>query len=107
MRELTLRDCELVSGGVGPVGAAIGAATGAATYIGNAIGTGTGSMAGFVNSTVAGALTGFIAGPVGATAMRTAAGAVLFPQLGFYTGMGGGLIERGMSGTDYSGTNYN
>ena len=39
MRELSIRDMELVSGAVGPVGAAIGAASGVATYIGATIGS--------------------------------------------------------------------
>ncbi len=38
MRELSMRDMELVSGAFGPAGAAIGAASGAATYIGQAVG---------------------------------------------------------------------
>ena len=37
MRELTIQDCEVVSGGFGPVGAGIGAVTGATTYIGAAV----------------------------------------------------------------------
>lgn len=52
MRELTIQDCEVVSGGFGPVGAGIDAVTGATTYIGATIGSGTGLLGGLLNSTV-------------------------------------------------------
>ncbi len=103
MRELSMCDMELVSGAVGPVGAAIGAGAAAAGYIGYAIGTGEGNMTDFLGATGAGAIGGFFFGPAGGAIMQTGAHAVLQPTIGFYGGMAAGF---GMSALDSAGTNY-
>ena len=46
MRELTLRDCEVVSGGFGPAGAVIGGVSSGTGYIPHSAVSGTGSMGG-------------------------------------------------------------
>jgi|GEM_PF-2256376 len=86
MRELSMEETEMVSGG-NPVGAAVGAATGAATYLGNASTTGEFSWGGLAYNTGAGALAGSLGGA--SIVVRAVA-----PKLGFYSGAGAGLVER-------------
>ncbi|WP_313054767.1 hypothetical protein [Pseudomonas lopnurensis] len=112
MRELSMRDMEIVSGAVGPVGAAIGAASAAAGYIGYATARGEGNLSDFLGTTAMGALGGFVAGPAGATAMQNGALAIIGTQSAFYAGMAGGFTANALdaAGTDYNnaaGTNYN
>jgi hypothetical protein len=109
MRELSMHELAVVSGAVGPVGAA----SGAASYIGYASGSGQGSVAGLLGAVVVGGVVGFVSGPVGVTALQNGALTVVGTQVGFYSGMSGGLAERAFNsaGTNYgtaaAGTNYN
>lgn len=112
MRELSMREMQLVSGAFGPIGSAIGAASGAATYIGAAIGAGEGSLGVLIGSTVTGAIVGGLTGPAGISAMQAGAYIIIGTQIGFYGGMAGGFTQRATdaAGTDYNnaaGTNYN
>lgn len=77
-------------GKVGPVGAVVGAIGGATGYIGTTIGSGNGSAAGLAGATLAGAIGGFLAGPSG----QAVANSILASQVGFYTGLAGGFVER-------------
>jgi|SRR5471032_3555501 len=107
MRELTIENFTLISGGVGPLGAASGAVVAGATYVGYETINGGGSMTGFIGTVATGAAVGFVTGPAGAyanTAMAIGGG-----QLGYYSGMGGAMIQGGLdaAGVNYAGTNYN
>ncbi|MCY1392050.1 hypothetical protein D3C76_355760 [compost metagenome] len=111
MRELTVFDFELISGGVGPVGAALGGVTAGAQYIGYGAARGEGSFIGLVGSVAGGAALGFVAGPAGVGAMQIGASAIVGAQVGMYSGMAGGYIQNALeaAGTNYGagGTNYN
>ncbi len=72
--------------------------------MGYAGGSGQGSLAGLVGSVVVGAFVGAVSGPVGVTAMQNGALTIVGTQVGFYSGMAGGLVERA---ADAAGTNYN
>ncbi|MDH0730579.1 hypothetical protein N5F23_20965 [Pseudomonas sichuanensis] len=102
MKELTITELELIAGGHGVPGAIGGAIVGAATYIGFEGVSEGGSFNGFVGTVATGAVTGFIAGPAGVYA--NAQVAIGMGQVGFYGGMMGGMISRGL---DAAGTNYN
>ncbi|WP_143497275.1 hypothetical protein [Pseudomonas sp. Irchel s3h17] len=111
MRELSIKDLEIVSGAVGPPGAIIGGVTAAAGYIGNAMATGEGNVSGLIGNTAAGAVAGFVLGPAGLGAGQIAASTAAGAQIGYYSGMLGGQIQSAIdaAGTNYgaAGTNYN
>lgn len=111
MRELTIKEMEITSGAFGPPGAIIGGAMAAGGYIGHSVVTGSGDVKGLIGSIALGAATGFFTSPVGVTAMETGAAAIGATHFGFYAGLFGGMVERGVdaAGTNYNeaGTNYN
>lgn len=108
MRELTLRDCEVVSGGFGPAGAVVNAIGAGVTYTTHSAVSGTGSWGGLALAVAGGAAIGFVTGPASATVMQLAANTVLNSVVGANVGMGTGAVQKMLdeAGTDYSGTNY-
>lgn len=110
MRELSIQEMKVVSGALGPVGAAIGGLGGGATYLGQASVTGQASLSGLASAIVAGAAAGFFTGPATPTLMQAGAMTILSGQLGFYSGMAAGFVENAANsaGTNYNaaGTNY-
>ncbi|MCY1392048.1 hypothetical protein D3C76_355740 [compost metagenome] len=104
MRELTILDAELVSGAVGPGGAAIGAVSAAAGYVGYAAATGEGSFTGLVGNVALGAAVGFVTGPASASVTQAGANTIVYGQVSMYGGMVGGYIENSLNA---AGTNYN
>lgn len=94
MRKLALENLENVSGGFGPIGAAVGAAAGAAGYVGERLGSRQeGNLVDLAKTAGAGAVTGFLAGPLGSTALRAGAASIVGVQAGFYGGMAAGGAE--------------
>ncbi|WP_157666796.1 hypothetical protein [Aeromonas salmonicida] len=106
MKELSIEELELVSGAMGPAGAAVGGIAGGAGYIGYAVATGEGDLAGFAGAVGGGAAMGFL-GPAGG-GLALGAETVLATQVGFYGGMATGYIEDAFNwaGADYAGQNY-
>ena len=108
MRELTLRDCEVVSGGFGPAGAVVNAIGAGVTYTTHSAVSGTGSWGGLALAVAGGAAMGFVTGPAATTVMQFAANtalhSILASNLGMATGAGMKMLDE--AGTDYSGTNY-
>lgn len=108
MRELTLRDCEVISGGFGPAGAVTGGISAGAAYITHSAVSGTGSWGELGLMVASGAVAGFVTGPAATTVMQFAANtalhSILASNLGMATGAGMKMLDE--SGTDYSGTNY-
>ncbi|WP_438300409.1 hypothetical protein [Pseudomonas sp. NMS19W] len=102
MKEITIEDLEVVSGGFGIPGAAAGAVVAGAGYIGYEAMAGGGSMNGFIGTVAGGAAVGFFTGPAGISASTSLA--IGGGQASFYGGMMGGMITSGM---DAAGTNYN
>lgn len=88
MRELSIIELNIVSGGFGPLSAAGGAIAGATGYSGYAIGSGQGSAAGLAGATAAGAAMGFFGGPASFPAIVGGA------ELSFSAGLIGGGVER-------------
>ena len=86
IRELTLEEMEMVSGG-NPIGIAVGAATGAAGYLGTASTTGEFSVGGLAVATGAGAASGAFGG-VGALASYA------LPRISFFGGAAIGAIDN-------------
>lgn len=111
MREISLRDLEVVAGGFGPAGAAIGAVTSAASYIGHATTSGEGSISDFILYTAGGATVGFFTGGVGGGAVRSIAQGVVGSLVGYYSGVATGsaarmVNEAGTNYPDLAGLNY-
>lgn len=108
MRELTLRDCEVISGGFGPAGAVIGGISTGAAYITHSAVSGTGSWGELGLTVLGGAAIGFVTGPAAPTVMtfmaNTIVGSVVGTNVGMATGAGQKMLDE--AGTDYSGTNY-
>lgn len=77
---------------MGVAGMIISGISTAAGYIGYAAVSGEGSLRGFLGTTATGALAGFF-GPGG----HIVANSIIGSQIGFYTGMAGGLIDRSMN----------
>lgn len=114
MRNISIKNLEIIAGGVGPVGAAIGAVAGSTGYLAERAAAGEefqydqlGYAAGI------GAVGGFFGGPAGSTALRTGAGAIAHTTTAFYGGLAVGSAERMMksdgrdtAGVNYCGTNY-
>lgn len=108
MKEISINELEVVSGGFGVVGAVIGGVAAASEYIANTSATGQGSLAGLASQTAVGAAVGFFV-PAGGSLLKTGAQLILANQSGMYTGLATGYLERAIdaAGTDYSGTDYN
>ncbi|EMH3347255.1 hypothetical protein V6G86_003627 [Burkholderia multivorans] len=104
MRELSIRELKVVSGAVGPIGAALGGVGGGAIYLGQASVTGQASPTGLASAILAGATLGFFTGPATPALMQAGAMTILNGQLGFYSGMAAGFLENA---TNSAGTNYN
>ena len=92
------------------MGAAVGAVTGATGYVAERMAAGEeANLADLAVATGTTAVGGFLAGPLGATALRTGAAAVVGINGAFYGGLAAGSIERiakDKEGTNYCGTNY-
>lgn len=101
LKDITIKELEVVSGGVGIPGAIAGAISAGAGYVGFEGTTGGGSMAGFVATVAAGALVGFVTGPGGGQAV---AAAISGGSASFYGGMAAGF---GFNAWNAAGTNYN
>lgn len=108
MRELTLRDCEVVSGGFGPAGAVANGIASGVGYANHSAVSGTGSMGGLALAVAGGAAMGFVTGPASATVMQFVANTILNSVVAANVGMGTGAVQKMLdeAGTDYSGTNY-
>lgn len=59
LKDITIKELEVVSGGIGVPGALAGGITAGAGYVGFEATTGGGSMTGFVSAVAAGAVAGF------------------------------------------------
>lgn len=114
MRKISLQNLACVSGAFGPVGAAVGAVVGATGYVAERMGAGEeGTLLGLAATAGANAAVGFVSGPLGSSALRTGAAAVVGVNGAFYGGLAAGSVERMVndarndpSGVDYCGTNY-
>jgi len=85
MQKISIKNMEVVSGAFGLPGAVIGGVVGATTYLSDAVFsdeevTNTGLATAIASS----AAIGTIGGPVGATALRVGAQAVVLVNAGFY-----------------------
>ena len=89
---LSQQEMSEAEGKIGLGGMIIGGISTAAGYIGYTAVSGEGTLRGFLGTTAAGALAGFF-GPGGHIVANSIAGS----QIGFYTGMAGGLIDRSMN----------
>jgi hypothetical protein len=96
MRELSIHELEIVSGGYGPVSAAGGAVVGAVGYSGYAITSGQGTVGGLAGATAMGAAVGFFGGPASFPAIAGGA------EVTFHAGMVGGLVERAVNSSNTS-----
>lgn len=93
MRDLTLAEIEMISGAVGPLGAVAGAAAAGAGYVGTQAGSGSpATWTGAGAAMVGGAVTGFF---TPATTAQAAGAAMI----GFYGGLAGGYVSRGLGNT--------
>lgn len=110
MRKVSIKNFELIGGGFGPVGAAVGAMTGATGYVAERMAAGEEAQLDELGAAAGmGAVSGFFSGPLGSTALRTGAAAVLGANVAVYGGIAVGSIERmakDKEGINYCGTNY-
>lgn len=101
LKDITIKELEVVSGGIGVPGALAGGITAGAGYVGFEATTGGGSMTGFVSAVAAGAVAGFFrTGGGQAVASTIIAGG----SASFYGGMAAGF---GLNAWNAAGTNYN
>ena len=90
---LSQQEMAETEGKFGLPGAIIGAVGSSAAYAGSVMTSGQqGSWAGFAEAASTGAAFGFFGGPVSGWVGK----AILSSQLGFYAGMAGGLVRRGV-----------
>lgn len=122
MRELSLSEIAMVSGGAGPVGAVAGAAIGATHYVvSNTLAGNEMNIAGLAGATVAGALTGSGVGVIAKGSQIVVSGvrAVQTTRNAVRAGMGTGAVSGTVDGLtqaiikggnttnkDKAGTNY-
>ena len=107
MRELELKEMELVSAGFAVPGAVVGAAAGAGAYVSGKLAAGeTPSALGTVGSAAIGAFAGFFGGPMGANTAVNVIGATSVG--GAVTGGVTKMNSNNKSGDDYceDGGNY-
>jgi hypothetical protein len=102
LKDITIKELEVVSGGIGVPGAIAGAFTAGAGYVGFEATTGGGSMTGFVSAVAAGAVAGFVSGPAGGQAVASTI--IAGGSASFYGGMAAGF---GLNAWNAAGTNYN
>lgn len=86
MKELTAKQVEEVSGGIGLAGAGFGALTGAVTYLGNASTSGAFTWRGLATATISGGVSGALGGRVTSSVVR-----YLAPRVAFFGGAAEGL----------------
>lgn len=103
MRNLAIDDLELVSGGVGPVGAAVAGVAAGAEYIASSQVTGDGSVSGFVVHVGGATIGGALFGPAGGKGMQAATNIILGATGGTAFGAAKGQAENIL---DAAGTNY-
>lgn len=114
MRELFIKNLKVVSGSFGPVGAAVGAAVSSTGYLAERMAAGEDAhLEDLAAAASMGAAAGFFSGPLGSTALRTGAAAIVGVNVAGYSGIAVGSVERMVkenrrdrAGINYCGTDY-